>query len=127
MSETKTSPYYLLHDDYAVITFVDGMTKEDLQLIYEVADSVAKSKVAEGKPILVLVDVSQRTKLDMGLFKDKVHLLDIEGITAVAIYGEKDGPIHSLVSSVVSSFSSVTPIKFFSDKNEAVDWLRTSH
>lgn len=126
MDQTKTSPYYVLHDDYAVVTFSDEMTKEDLQLIYELADSVAKSKIANSEPVLVLVDVSQRTKLNMGLLKEKVHLLDIEGIDAVAIYGQKDGPIHSLVSSVVSSFSSVTPIQFFTDKNEALNWLHAT-
>lgn len=126
MSDTKTSQYYLEQEDYAVITFSDNMTKQDLEDIYEIAESVTKKKIAEGKPVLVLVDVSQRTKLNMGLLKDKIHLLDIEGIDAVAIYGEKDGPIHSLAASVVSSFSTVTPIKFFSDKDEALNWLRAT-
>lgn len=125
-SNTANAQYCIDHGDYFEVIFVDDMTKEDVTTLRQTADDIAVRFKEDEKPLLVLVNISKRTTHNQSLFREKVKLLETDGLRAVVFYGPGQGVIYSLVNTVISSYSSVLPMKYFSNQSQAVGWLRAN-
>jgi hypothetical protein len=96
------------------------------QSITKAGEEVRKlsHKLAEGKPILILSDISQIGKINLGARKKALELFTKMDYDKLAIIGVSF-LTHSLVKTVVTVSGRSFKIKTFDSEKEAKNWLKS--
>lgn len=110
---------------YIEIIFNDEMKGDDIKVLQPPYEALIAKYIEQKKPLRVLVNLIESTIPNIKLYSASVELMKLAEFDAMAMLGAQSGPVHILVSAVVTSFSAIMPIKNFSDRAEAVDWLLT--
>ena len=88
-------------------------------------EAMAADFTAKNKPLLVLAAMENISSgFNLGAFKESLKPADTIKFNRFAITGELPRTMMSIITNVVNSFEHSFDVKYFSDKDQAIAWLK---
>jgi hypothetical protein len=114
------------HEDYIEVVWDGAQNAEKVRQTNIDTLALAEQFRANNKPVRVSIHIQNHPLMpNMGAFREVLNIFRAVSIDRLAISGTVSPGIMTLISTVISSFDKSLDIKYFSDPQEGLVWLRS--
>ena len=119
------SDHPVLHDDFIEIVLEGPQTEANVRQLMKLDDAVIDKFVRSGKPLRILVDLSQLTSVGLSGFTAAAKNMEDRKVDyqRVALYGIHLDIVKELAELFMKMFGDSDKMKIFDTREQALAWL----